>query len=353
MNAPFLGRTRLVPPGNVCDFSPDTVSRADLWLARQWCRRRCPVASELAGLPLQLSFTIGPPTILHPPLCQLHFTIGGQPGAISAPVDAVDALLRAIDAPSAATLGERSLLLILEYAGASALDQLDHALGVPIALTGASIGGGFADGILCSGALGDWPFEAGLTIPEPHAARVALLAGAFNPLPAADIPVTVAFRVGGTRLGVGWLGSVRPGDVVILDHALLEGRIAAVFGEHRLASCRIDGNRAILLDRPVRIGGDLHQNWTAADTMTHEGTDTRAKDADLDEMQIKLLFELGRLEISLGELRTLAPGYVFDLGRDPSHAVEIHAGGRRIGHGEVVKIGEALGVRIVGLFNQE
>jgi type III secretion protein Q len=353
MNAPFLGRTGRVPPDNVCDFSPETVSRAELWRARQWCRRRCPVASELAGLPLQLSFTIGPPAIPHPPLCQLQFTIGGQPGVISAAVDTVDALLRAIDAPPAATLGESSLLLILEYAGASALDQLEHELGMPIALTGVSIGGGFANGILCSGALGDRPFEAVLTVPELYAAGLALLAGAFDPLPAVDIPVTVAFRVGGTRLGVGLLGSIRPGDVVIVDHAMSDGRIAAVFGEHYLASCRINGNQATLLDRPVRIGGGLHQNWTVADTMTHEATDTRASDADLDDMQIKLLFELGRLEISLGELRTLAPGYVFELGRDPSHAVEIHAGGRRIGHGEVVKIGEALGVRVVGLFNQE
>jgi type III secretion protein Q len=334
-------------------LSPDTVSRADLWRARQWCRRRCPVASELAGLPLQLSFTIGPPAIPHLPLCQLQFTIGGKPGAMSAPVDMIDALLRAIDAPPAATLGERSLLLVLEFASATALDRLEHVLGVPIVLTGASIGGGFANGILCRGALGDRPFEAVLTIPEPHAARLALLAGVFDPLPAAGTPVTVAFRVGGTRMGVGLLGSMRPGDVVIVDHVMPEGRIAAVFGEHRLASCHIDGNRATLIDRPVRIGGDLHQNWTAADTMTHEGTDTRADDADLDDMQIKLLFEMGRLDISLGELRTLAPGYVFDLGRDPSHAVEIHAGGRRIGHGEVVKIGEALGVRIVGLFNHE
>jgi type III secretion protein Q len=353
MNAPFLDRTRRIPPGNVHDFSPETVSRADVWQARQWCRRRRPVASELAGLPLQLSFTIGPPTIPHPPLCQLQFTIGGQAGVISVPVAAVDAMLRAIDAPVAATLAARSLLLILEYVGASALDQLEHAFGVPIVLTGASIGGGFANGILCSGALGDCPLEAALAIPEVHAARLALLAGAFNPLPAADIPVTVAFRVGGTRLGVGWLGRMRPGDVVIVDYAMPDGRVAAVFGEHHLASCRIDGNRATLLDRPVRIGGDLHQNWTAADTMTHEGTDARAKDAELDDMQIKLLFELGRLEISLGELRSLAPGYVFDLGRDPSRAVEIYAGGRRIGHGEVVKIGEALGVRVVGLFNQE
>jgi type III secretion protein Q len=353
MNAPFLGRTRRVPPGNVCDLSPDTVSRADLWRASQWCRRRHPVVSELAGLPLQLSFTIGPPAIPQLPLCHLQFMFGGQPGAISAPVETIDALLRAIGAPPAATLGECSLLLMLEFAGASALDRLEHALGVPIDLTGASIGGGFVDGILCRGALGDRRFEAVLTLPEPHAARLALLAGAFDPLPAAAIPVTVAFRVGGTRMGVGLLGSMRPGDVVLVDQAMPDGQIAAVFGEHRLASCRVDGNRATLIDAPVRIGGDLHQNWTAADTMTHEGTDTRADDADLDDMQIKLLFEMGRLEISLGELRTLAPGYVFDLGRDPRHAVEIYAGGRRIGHGEVVKIGEVLGVRIVGLFNHE
>ena len=108
---------------------------------------------------------------------------------------------------------------------------------------------------------------------------------------------------------------------------------------------------ATLMSRPLPFTGDMRSVWTETDpTMSNDDPTT---DAGLDEIQVKLLFEVGRLEISLGELRTLAPGHVFELGRDPRCAVEIVAGARRIGYGEVVQIGDALGVRVVRIFNRD
>jgi type III secretion protein Q len=72
--------------------------------------------------------------------------------------------------------------------------------------------------------------------------------------------------------------------------------------------------------------------------------------AALDHIEVTLTFELGRRTIDLRALRTMAPGHVFDLGRDPEGPVDIIANGKTIGAGEIVRIGETIGVRVTRLF---
>ncbi len=59
-----------------------------------------------------------------------------------------------------------------------------------------------------------------------------------------------------------------------------------------------------------------------------------------------MVFEVGRVELPLGELETLGSGYVFELQRDPDQAVDIVANGRRIGRGRLVEVAGAIGVQI-------
>src|SRR5262249_52384648 len=71
--------------------------------------------------------------------------------------------------------------------------------------------------------------------------------------------------------------------------------------------------------------------------------------AALNELPVRLVFELGRLELTLAELEVLGPGHVFALGRDQHQPVDILANGKRIGLGEIVAVGDALGVRVTRL----
>ena len=71
---------------------------------------------------------------------------------------------------------------------------------------------------------------------------------------------------------------------------------------------------------------------------------------DLDSMPVTLVFELGRTQLALGELRTLAAGYSFDLGKDLRAPVDILANGQKIGSGELMQIDERIGVRVNRLF---
>lgn len=76
-------------------------------------------------------------------------------------------------------------------------------------------------------------------------------------------------------------------------------------------------------------------------------------DSDLDDLPVRLVFEVGRVELSLGELQRLAPGALVPLGRPLEEPLDIMANGRRLGRGTLVQIGESLGVRIVSLAGNE
>ena len=66
------------------------------------------------------------------------------------------------------------------------------------------------------------------------------------------------------------------------------------------------------------------------------------------KLPVQLEFELGRTEMSIGELADLQPGYVFPLAAalEGSNVV-IRANGRIAGRGELVAVGDTLGVRLL------
>nr|WP_281430401.1 FliM/FliN family flagellar motor switch protein [Salinicola acroporae] len=63
-------------------------------------------------------------------------------------------------------------------------------------------------------------------------------------------------------------------------------------------------------------------------------------------MPVQLTCELGRLELSLGELRQLGEGSVLPLERRPERAVDLVVNGRRMGRGRLIAIGDAIGVQV-------
>jgi type III secretion protein Q len=70
--------------------------------------------------------------------------------------------------------------------------------------------------------------------------------------------------------------------------------------------------------------------------------------AAADNIPVSLDFELGNLAVPLGELATLRPGYVFELpGNLDAVRVVIRANGTRVGHGELVAVGDVLGVQLL------
>ena len=86
----------------------------------------------------------------------------------------------------------------------------------------------------------------------------------------------------------------------------------------------------------------------AAGDEIRQGSDPASGGAlDIDVLPVQLVFLAGETEVTLRDLRHIAPGYVFDLRRPVDRHVEVRANGRRIGIGELVEIDGRVGVRML------
>src|SRR3546814_2233848 len=73
------------------------------------------------------------------------------------------------------------------------------------------------------------------------------------------------------------------------------------------------------------------------------GAEAGSGDALVRNLPVQLAFDIGRLEVSVGDLASLQPGYVFALPAQLQGAnVTIRANGRTAGRGEVVAVGDTI-----------
>ena len=71
-------------------------------------------------------------------------------------------------------------------------------------------------------------------------------------------------------------------------------------------------------------------------------------DAAARPLPVQVAFEVGRLEMAVGKLAELQPGYVFPVPAQLEGAnVTIRANGEAVGQGELVSVGDTLGVRLL------
>lgn len=71
------------------------------------------------------------------------------------------------------------------------------------------------------------------------------------------------------------------------------------------------------------------------------------KSLSTEDIPLNIVVELGRVEISVQKLLELQPGNLLELNIRPEDGVDLVVSGRRIAKGELIKLGETLGVRIL------
>ena len=67
----------------------------------------------------------------------------------------------------------------------------------------------------------------------------------------------------------------------------------------------------------------------------------------LEDIPLTVSVEIARIQMSIHQLMQLSPGNMLDLDIDPSHGVDLIVNGHCVGRGELLKLGETLGVRIL------
>jgi type III secretion protein Q len=254
-------------------------------------------------------------------------------------------------------LDPRHLALVLELALGDALSTFEKGLGSHLAIGSVGISSdassdaaSLAFRIVVDG-LGSFSGEL-LLLPlyATHLARF-LDRHAGGVVPEIELPVPVSVRVAAVTCSAGEIVTLLPGDVVMADDRCHGARTAVVvLAEHVAAPVALTAAGAQLTAPPVRVQGSIWE-WSMESRGDRSQADLEKTDLDdIDDIPVKLLFELGRVELSLAEVRQLAPGALIPVPRLLEENVDISANGRRIGRGNLVQIGNNLGVRITRLF---
>ncbi len=68
-----------------------------------------------------------------------------------------------------------------------------------------------------------------------------------------------------------------------------------------------------------------------------------------DEIPLDIVVEIGKFKITVQKLSELKPGQVLDLGFNPQDGVDLVINGHLVAKGELLKVGETLGVRILDI----
>jgi len=96
--------------------------------------------------------------------------------------------------------------------------------------------------------------------------------------------------------------------------------------------------RSILEKKPKKsISEDLKAASTSKPPIT------------VDDIPLVVVVEVGRIQMSVRKLLELQPGNMIDLDIHPESGIDMVVNGKRIARGELLKIGDALGVRITEL----
>jgi type III secretion protein Q len=355
-------------------FHPERLSDVAPWQPRMLCEpsdlavlnacsiRRAPFQGSIDGLPVEID--LSPAYEIEPLPADLNwFEVSCSWGEAAARATlAYETVRRLLDrlqpGLSDDPPGEPTLSMLLELALAPLLEKIETATGMSLRIRSSSrrASRDFAPDpswrrLLFHGVLDDAPFELGLELDGPALEHLVKLLqqGALAPLPLAKtiVPVVAVLCAGAVRLPLRTLQDLHHGDVLIPDEFPFErGEATLTFGHRYRAIARLDETGAY-----VRSMLQHHKPVQEINAMEGKTAPGAVETDSLGDLEIQLTFELGRQTVELEQLRTIAPGYVFGLGRSPNDPVDIVANGRRIGRGEIVRVGDGLGVRLIRLFD--
>lgn len=244
-----------------------------------------------------------------------------------------------------ATLPAPLLGAVLDDLSKSLLEGLSAAIGLPVHLEEA-LPADTPEAQPFMGALLEWTDRDGarrqafMRLSSTPAAALALADGlravkrtstGFLTNDIDRIPYVLGIVAGLTTMPYADYRELVPGDVVVPDVW------TPASGEVRLV---VRGPRSTLLAGRATIE---EQNITLGEAMAPAQENTMQ---NTDDLEVKLTFELDNRILTVGELKSLEPGYTFRLTKDAGSIVTVLANGRPVARGCLVDIGGAVGVQL-------
>ena len=248
---------------------------------------------------------------------------------------------------------------LLESAGDALLPQLGKAIATAVSIRRASVEAPFSATtelaqfeFVLSDTDSAWSLAGTLDLhPETQAALAGWAARTGEPMPSAaavaalpTVPTPMRVIVGRTSLPAREFRDLEPADILLPseDFGFATGRCkvgVGFFGAQNFRSGfqTTEGRLVITLLEPM------------PETPPSTASAPRASaPSSLADVPVELVFEAGSVQVPFRELQTLQPGYTFTLeGVTLERPILIRANGHVVGEGELVQVGERLGVRIV------
>jgi type III secretion protein Q len=346
--APLPDRAAIVELGDA-----PALPRLDAALARAFNRlhdsRAEPVTLNVGGADRILRWVYADAADALPPLDVHRFRLGPHGGRLGLDLPALAALMgearpERIPRPLRAVLLADALAACADALARVTRLQFEWQPGdAPEPALDAALALRFrVDGTHWSGAL---QFDA----PGDLDALVPRLAGAGARTSAAldALRLPLRFELGRTRLRLDEVRGIERGDIVAIE----EWRAAGVAVVVDATPGGPRGPRFTALAEGSRITIQQTREKTMnrpADTPPTAVAEAAELAVDrLDAIEVTLRFEVGDLAISLGELRNIRAGHVFELGQPLNRGpVRILAHGNLLGKGTLVAVGDRLGVRV-------
>jgi len=157
---------------------------------------------------------------------------------------------------------------------------------------------------------------------------------------------------------------VKTGDFIILDHINYDlktdkGQVILKLGDTALFISKIKQNKLKILDF-ANLQEDISMEKKDEETKETPKEEKPAKEevseveeikeiptARLENMPITIVVEAARFKVTLDKLMNMQPGNLLDLAVHPQRGVNLVVNGQKIARGELVNLGETLGVRLL------
>ncbi|MER9220787.1 type III secretion system cytoplasmic ring protein SctQ [Mesorhizobium sp. M0644] len=336
----------------------NSVASVDVEALNAFYRRRAHAEITIAGRAVPIATVWPAPNPADQRWYTIAFSVGDTMGKLRLPLSVVErGFARADELVDMKRLAPAQAALLLECAFEEDFEWIEAKLGDSIALTSVTQ----TEAVSVSGETplafvltdGQETIDCVLNTSDASlAVRIGRLfdeiAKARPPIPA-EFPLPICLRRGALKVTLGELKSLQAGDVVLFRNEAEERNAALIIAEHLYASVALTAAGPQLLAAPTPVAGS-NWEWTMNQNSPPSVGQT-LEESTLDELPVVLAFEIGRTAMPLGEVRQLAPGAIVPLADVTEAIVDIIASGKRVGSGEIVRIGESLGVRILRMFD--
>lgn len=162
--------------------------------------------------------------------------------------------------------------------------------------------------------------------------------------------LTLGVKTGSVILHQDEWESIKPGDFVLLDQgydALQESGLSLVMlGSTPIFNAKIKSNQIEITDYAFYYEDNMENQDHHSSEKPEKLRAEEGEIVALKELPLYVTVEIAKVKITLEKLMQLTPGNTLELPIDPDQTVSLTVNGQKVGRGELVYLGEKLGVRI-------